>query len=334
MEIEKTDSAKNQETNQAPRLMWATGAEVFEDLLIRHLCANDKISAIMALDEMSRDAACLLASGNANAEENTLQLLNMLALTTATSVRFQERLLFEACVRTAFSIFMSGFDERGGIRNTRDSVNPMSSALFWVEMAKRIIAIGGFAVRRGDWGAVRRLALQRIDDRRSVSFGKHQYWLRHATREADNSGSIYTTNARHKQKGPLIAATLELVNSAHYLHPDLPSDDHRLLKSLLGFDLLAALIVTADAGEFSTSFVDPGFIYWDVDEVGPLLARLLRDKEMREELFTGGFTDEFFSRTLRELDNVGDRNSSGWSGWTSRAVIDFLSKHPIPSSNG
>src|SRR4051812_34647450 len=136
MENENNSSARNQETNQTTRLMWAAGADVFEDLLISHLRANDKISAITALDEMSRDAAHLLASADESTGEKTLQLLDSLTLTTAASVRFQEQLLFEACVKTAFTIYMSGFDERGGLRNTRDSVNPMSSALFWIEMAK------------------------------------------------------------------------------------------------------------------------------------------------------------------------------------------------------
>jgi len=334
MENEKSDSTKNQETNQSTSLTWAAGAEVFEDLLIHRLRANDKISAIVALDEMSCDAARLLASGDENAEEKTFHLLDMLALATAASVRFQEWFLFERCIRTAFTIFMSGFDEQGRLRNTRDSVNSMSSALFWVEMAKRIVAIGGFAVRRGDWRAVRRLALQRIDDRRLVSFGMSQYWLRHATREADNANLIYTTSVRHKQKGQLIAGALEMVKSMPYLRPDLPSDDHRLLKSLLGFDLLAVLIVTADAGGFSTSYVDPGFIYWNIDEVGPLLSRLLNEEEMRGELFTGSLTNEFLAQMLRELANAADSDSSVWSGWTIRAVIDFLNKHPAPSSSG
>lgn len=334
MENENNSSAKNQETNKATRLTWAAGADVFEDLLISHLRENDKVSVITALDEMSRDAALLLASADGSAGKKTFQLLDMLALLTAACVRFQEQILFEACVKTAFTIYMSGFDERGGLRNTRDSVNPMSSALFWIEMTKRIVAVGSFAVRRGDWRAVRRLALQRIDNRRSVSLGIRQYWLRHATREADNSGFIRTTNARRKQEGVLITGALELVKSARYLRPDLPTDDHRLLKSLLEFDLLAALVITAEAGGFSTSYVDPGFFYWEVDDVQSLLARLMLDEEMRGELFTEGLTDESLARMLRELANVADRESSLWSGWTGRAVIDLLSKYPVQGSNG
>ncbi len=325
---------KREEKDQTPPSAWGVDAEVYEASLIGHLRADDKVSVVIILDEMSRDAVRLLSSDDENAQKELVRLLDNLTLTAAAAVRFRERSLFEACVETAFNTYMSGFDERGGMRNTRASVQRMRSPLLWVEIAKRIIAVGGFAVRRADWRAVRLSAMQMVRDRHSVSYGTSQYWLRHAVKEADNAGIVETSDARRGQEGPLVTGALELVEGKPQLRPDLPPDDHRLLQSLLGFDLLAALVVSADAGEFNTSYVYPSFIYWDIHEVEPLLARLMLDGEMRAGLFPNGLGDEFLARLLREIAKVADRRSNVWSYWSGRAITNFLNKYPDPSSTG
>lgn len=319
------------ETTLMPTPTWRLDAESFDSSLIRCLRTNDKVSVIILLDVMSRDAINLLSSEGEDAQKELRMLLDRLACVAAAAIRFSEQLLFDSCVKTAVTIYMSGFDEKGKQRNSRVSGLRMSSPLLWAEMVKRIIALGGFAVRRGYWRAVRQLALQITADRYSVLSGESRYWLSHAITEATNAGIIDTSDTRLGQEGSLIAGALEIVEGEPYLRPDLPADEHRVLQSLLGFDLLATIVVCADAGEFNTAKVYLSFIYWDSAQIEDLLARLTRDEEMRNELFSRRIEDEFLARMLRELAKVADTRSPVSFNWRGRAVTNFINKHTDPS---
>lgn len=331
MGVEQDDTGEQQETVRQQLTSWRDDAEAFGDSLTGFLRVGDRTAFIILLDEMSHDAVGLLSSEREEAGQEMGTLLDRLTRTAAAAVGFGERRLFESCVRTTFTVYMSGFDERGDQRNTSTSGGRMSSPLLWYELAKRIIAVGGLAVRRGDWGAVRQLALQMTTDRISVSYGEGQYWLRHAAKEADNTGIVDTSDANRRQGGWLVNGALEIVEREPYLRPDLPAGDHRLLQSLLGFDLLVTLVVSADVGVFDTGKAYPSFIYWNLYEVEPLLASLLRDGGMRAGVFPGGVEDAFLARVLRNLGRAAGRRSGLWSEW-GKAVSDFLSRHPDPDS--
>jgi hypothetical protein len=327
MEVEQNGAGGQQETDRRQLTSRRADAGAFGDSLVSYLRAGDRAAVIVLLDEMSHDAASFLSSEGEGAREEIGILLDRLACAAAAAVRFSEGRLLESCVRTALAVYMSGFDEDGGQRNARAQGGRISSPLLWFELAQHLFAVGGLAVRRGDWGAVRQLALQMTTDRLSVSRGEGKYWLRHAVSEASNAGIINISDARRGQEVLLIKGALELVEREPCLRPELPAGDYRLLRSLLGFDLLAGLVVSADAGGFDTGRVYPSFIYWNIYEVEPLLARLLRDGEMRAGLFPGGLEDAFLAKVLRGLGRLAERRSDLWSYW-GKAASDFLDKYP------
>lgn len=328
---EENDAAAQQELTRSQSPSWRTDAEVFRDSLTSFFRAGDKADVIILLDEMSRDAVGLLSSEGEEAGREVGTLLDRLACTAAAAVRFGERQLFESSVRTAFTVYMSGFDEDGGQRSPRGRGGRISSPRLWFELAQRVIALGGLAVRRGDWGAVRQLTLQKTTDRLSLSRGEGRYWLRHAVREAGNAGITEVSGTRRNQLGLLISGASEIVEREPCLRPDLPAGDYRLLQSVLGFDLLATLVASADAGGFDASLVYPSFIYWNIYEVEPLLARVLSDGETRAGLFPGGVEDDLLARVLREVGQLANRRSDLWSEW-GKAVSDFIGKYPDTDS--
>lgn len=331
MGLEQNNAGERQETDRGQLTSWRADAKAFNESLISYFRAGDGAAVIILLDEMSRDAVGLFSSVGEEVREELETLLDRLACVAAAALSFRKRPLFESCVRTALTVYMSGFNEDGGQRNTRVPGRRISSPILWFELVQRILAVGGLAVRRNDWAAVRQLALQVTSDRLSISRGEGRYWLRHAVIEAGSAGIIVVSDDRRDQSGLLIDGALSVVEREPCLRPDLPAGDHRLLQSVLGFDLLAALVVSAEAGGFHTGRAYPSFTYWNIYEVEPLLARLLRGGEMRAELFPGGVEDALLAKVLREFGKLSDRGSGVWSSW-GRSVSDFLDKHPDSDS--
>jgi hypothetical protein len=327
MEDEQNSAEVHPKQVTGALLTWRVDAGDFDNSLIMSLRANDRASIILVMDEISRDMVSLLSSETENAPKELTMMLDRLACVAAVALRFREPLLFDSCVKTTFSVYMSGFDENGNSRSPTSRERRVSSPLLWLELAKRLMAVGGLALRRNDWRAVRRLALKITEDRGSISYGESQYWLRHAVTEAANAG-IFDTRKNREEDGSLITTALGLVEGELCFRPDLPSGDYRLLRSLLGFDLLSTLVISADAGGFDYRYVYPSFIYWNLHQVEPLLVRLLHDQEIRDELFPAGIENAFLARVLRAVSGAAGRSSTGWSRWSGRKVVDFLSKYP------
>jgi hypothetical protein len=327
MEDEQKVAEEAQLSSATAPLTWRADAGVFDDALINLLRVRDRVSIIVVLDEISRDATALLSAEGEGTRQELVAMLDRLACVAAAAVRFRKSALFDSCVNTAFSVYMSGFDESGGSRSPTGRGRHVSSPLLWLEVAKRVVAIGGLAIRRDDWRAVRLLALQIAADRHSISYGENQYWLRHAVREAANA-QIFDTRKPREEDGSLIMAALRLVERERSFRPDLPEGDYRLLGSLLGFDLLSTLVISADAGGFDYRYVHPDFIYWNLHQVEPLLLRLLRNKQMRDSLFPAGVDDAFLARTVRTISEAASRYGQSWSRWSSPTVTEFLSKYP------
>lgn len=332
MENKPSDAAEGIGQGTPSPLTWRVDLEAFVDSLIATLRADDSISIIVLLDKINRDALTLLTSEGDGTHEEFRTMLSRFACIGVTALRFHAHLLFDSWLKTAFSIYMAGFSDDGRMRSTRISPHNVSSPLLWVEIAQRVVAVGGYAVRRGRWDVVRHLALQITEDRYSSSHGESQYWLRHADKEAANAGLFNSVNTQNPSHSSLVGAALQIVSSDSSLRPELPSDDYRMLKSLLEFDLLATLIVCTDAGEFNTSYVYSSFTYWDLHRVEPLLSKLLRNETMRGELFQRKVENAFLARMLRQIAEEADRRSSVWSRWSGRAITKFLDAHPDTDS--
>lgn len=118
---------------------------------------------------------------------------------------------------------------------------------------------------------------------------------------------------------------MQCVKEAGFLRPDLPCDEPRLLRSLLGFDLLASLLGSVDSEGFQAEQLCPNFIYWEFSKVEPLLTLLLGDENMRNQLFSVEVPEQFLAKALRNLEQLGMTGAS--TRWKAKTVTCFLNKY-------
>jgi hypothetical protein len=331
MSTTKDKRLRSVKTSSASPLSWRVGCDALDRSLINSLGAGSTVPIVVLMDQINRDALELRSSEDGEAEVQFCSMLDGFACIGVAAVRFGERALFDTWINIAFDIYMLGFSPDAGMRNGYSPGSNLSSPQLWFELAKRVLILGGFAVRRRAWWAVRQLAVQITTDHRSISRGRPQYWLRHSLMEAANARISNHSDEFRRQVSPLVLSALDLLNISHTFHPDLPTGDNRLLQSLLCFDLLNSLIVSAHAGEFDTAYVYPSFIYWDASEVEYIVCKLLRDERMQVELFANGFKQEFLAQTLRSLQTFAERKTQ-WLSWGS-TIYDFLNKYPDVASN-
>ncbi len=107
--------------------------------------------------------------------------LDGLTSLTATFLNFESAKWFDKGVDSLVSVYERGFDSQGFTKTNATAVGGRAPAELWLHLLDRILALGGLAVRLGDWTAVRTLALQRPD---GYDFRYYSNWLRHALTEA------------------------------------------------------------------------------------------------------------------------------------------------------
>lgn len=319
----------------AAALTWRLDAASFNQILIESLRANDTVPVVVLLDQMMQDALSLFTSRDEDALDEMRTLLNRLACAALTLLRFDRFEPSALCVKTLLGIYMSGFlNVNGDVRTHQGNIHAVSSPQLWLEIVKRVVAVGAYATRRENWKAVRLLSLQTVDDRVSISYGEKQFWLRHAIMQASIANIFSQPQTRERESGELISYANQIIEGESCLRPDLPLEDYRLLRSVLEFDLLAVLIVSHRTKSFDNSFAYASFIYWGMQRVEAVLGKLLSDKEFQAALFGAAADEDFLAEVLREIQQVASHSSRiTWSRWSSRTITKFMSDNPRQETN-
>src|SRR5215210_7589321 len=97
-------------------LTWRLDTLQFNEALIEVLRKRDTVMPRVAMDAISHDLIELIPNCGAEREKDVMMMLDRLADLGAASLRFNEQWLFDNFVRTSLNIYLSGFDERGNIR--------------------------------------------------------------------------------------------------------------------------------------------------------------------------------------------------------------------------
>lgn len=308
-------------------LTWRLDAVQFNDALIEVLRKRDTVLPRVAMDEISHDLIELIQNCGAEREKDVMTMLDRLADLGAASIRFNEQWLFDNFVRTSLSIYLSGFDERGNIRQGSAGEGVTGPAL-WLNVVARIFAVGAYAVRLEEWAAVRKLALQCFPEIPYMTIGGGEHWLRHAITHASRNHLLNSSNKKVIKDSELIAIAQEVIDADPSLRSDLPQQDMRLLNSILQFDLLALLVVTADLGVYDTSHVYPSMSGWGIRRAEPVVVKLISDPRMQESLFGGSIDEKLLSKALKGVQEYALRlNFSNEMGWSSQPVRDLLSRN-------
>jgi hypothetical protein len=306
-------------------LTWKLDEEVFDSTLVELLRGGDTVSPRVVVDEITCDLIALLRDYRREQAGEVETMLDRLTSLGSAFLRFDLPKLFDTFVRAAFNIYFSGFSEKGNRLTTSDGIN---SSELWLLVTTRMLAIGGYAVRLENWGAVRKLALQTFPEFPYSPSGETQYWLRHAQLQGENSNLLNFTGDDVKRGGEFITLALRLTEARHSLRWDLPQTDERLLNSLTQFDLLALLIAFADARGVNHVYAYPAMAPWGLNRAEPVLVKLFSDSRIQETIFAGPADEQLIANILREIWSYGSSLGSGGRGWRSSQVREFLNRHP------
>jgi hypothetical protein len=160
-------------------ITWQLPEEEFSNTVLELVRRRDRVALRVAVGEAEADAMQALGS-IADSLDNLMVILNRLTAILADAVWLGERELLDDVVSSLYKIYRSG-DLDGDPRP--DATH--NRALVWREIGARILAVGGYAVRREAWWAVRPLSLHPV--------GKsyvYRSWLRHAVTWAAREGLL------------------------------------------------------------------------------------------------------------------------------------------------
>lgn len=302
----------------AGALNWNVDDETFESTIIEQLRNDDDIPLRLLLERVPIDALHVLQSDDPLGDLGTL--LDRIVCVGALSIRLDKKRNWTAVIEALSSVYDLGFEATRG----RTQV---AGPVIWLAILERVIALGGLAVRKHDWTAVRDLAIHRGEN--SEDWRYFRTWLRHGLTEAARS-NLFT-----QQQGDR-AIELSIISFAHghaqrlaCLRAGRNADDEAVLNSLCQFDFLGVMAAIAEANSTSDEFFYTSFARFRNSRTEPIVARLVADAQLRTLIFPND--DTFLATAFRTVDALARRESfrfAGWDGYTDKTVRAFLEAHP------
>src|SRR6266540_2804222 len=198
--------------------------EVLVEAAIELLRANDDVPLRRLLSRAVPDLRALFSSGD---EDGASGLLDRLTCLAATFLALGRSEWFEQVIDTLVSIYGVGFENEAPIVNSP----PRHSAVLWLAIVERVVALGALAVRRGDWRAVRGLVARRHPDMHEM----YTTWLRHAMTMASRAELLTTRDGNHEVLDSLLSRARNVVRRLEWLRPDVEPEDEKVLTSLTQF---------------------------------------------------------------------------------------------------
>ncbi|MGB8231781.1 MAG: ATP-binding protein [Pseudonocardiaceae bacterium] len=309
--IDTNLSARRLEELPSSAVTWKLDSEGFDQLVTELFRRNDDIPLRQLLMKAPVDAVALLD----NNPDELATLLDRLTSLSALALQFERRTWLERSLASLVAIYDLGFDSSTGFERDQPIVVQL-----WLNIASRVSAIGGLAVRREDWNSVRILA-----DRRphGESFRHRGSWLRHAVTMASRANILET-----EQLVGLIARAHNVIRVIEATHPDKTVDDEAILNSLCQFDALAGLVVIGERGSFKSGNFYPSFSRYPTRRTEPAYRRIVTDRAMRKKLFDGD--DQFLADAILETDRLAQQEGLryiGWDGVEDDEVKRFVAAH-------
>jgi hypothetical protein len=287
------------------------------------LRAHDDLGVRELIDALRRAAFEMTAAEVRPEDVETL--LDRATCLGALILRAENDRLFDQWLTMMGDVYSRGFDANGFPRNLWGT----DTAVFWLEIVERVIAIGGLAVRERSFRAARKLASQGASGRDFQS-GHYNNWVHHALVMASRSGLFQRTEQNQEVHLSLLVLAQRQACRLACLRPDLPSDDEAVLNSLCQFDMVVAL-TAIDVGGTRTSsdYFYPNFARFYSHRTEPIVELLVRDPAVRAIVFSGN--DQQLADALRAVDGVAHSEGfrfSGWYGFESPQIVAFLEAIP------
>jgi hypothetical protein len=298
--------------------------------LMRH---DDEIGLRQLLEDGRRRARTYIENDELT-DDQLPMLLDSIICLAATLLTYERDAWFERTI----ALLVDAYAEAGGVDVVRrlgyqTAISPEERApRVWLAIIERVFALGGLAVRREAWKAVRTVTTRLPAPLAEV--GHETNWLRHALTMASRGQQFAPATPGQPEIG-LIDLARDDAARLECLRSDGPSDD-ALLASIAQFDVLSNLAAIDDAHSTDGQVFYPNFARFRQDRVQPVVERLLTNSAMRAEIFRG--TDSELATALHAVDHWATNQGmqyGGFHGWRGTRVSQFVTEHlpPDPSAS-
>lgn len=193
----------------------------------------------------------------------------------------------------------------------------------WLEVATRIFAAGGLAVRQRRWAMAKRLATEPGDRQRFAELGRS--WLMHALVYASR-GKLLQKEVDGKQRDlSVLKLAEEQTVRLDCLRPDERLEGDAVFTSVCQFDALQCLVVLATNERAANAFPNFGQFYAHRSE--PLIERVILDPDVRATV--APMSDQDLANAIRYLNETARRSFfMAWDGFDSAIIERFLRENP------
>ncbi len=304
----------------ASTLTWQLDEETFLGIITEQLRIEDTIPLTLLMNRLPNEAKALVTSDRV---DDFLTLLDRLTCLTALFLNLDKPTEFSRAVPAINKIYDIGFGQSGEGRSDL----AIKASKLWLEVIRRVWALGGLAVRREDWNAVRLLILQRP---KGLVIGEYyNNWLRHALTMAARAGDLQEQQEGRQVELPL----LSLCQQTALQHPCLSQDvdEDSLLDSIVQFDVFFNVVALFSQSRTSGTDYYPNFSRFYSRRSDPAFRMLVEDPTVRAALAIDG--NDKLAATLRTLFESARQESfrySGWDGVLDNVVRAFMDQHPQP----
>jgi hypothetical protein len=319
--LEQTQLESQKQTlSRAPAsaLTWQLDEETFIGIITEQLRIEDVIPLTRLMNRLPNEAKVLVKSHRA---DDFLTLLDRLTCLAALFLNLDRTTEFSRTVTVLNKIYDIGFTDSGEGRSDL-AIKPSK---FWLEIIRRVYALGGLAVRREDWSTVRTLILQCPKGLLAGDF--YNNWLRHALTMASRAGDLQEQQGAHQIELPLLSLCQQIALQHPCLSED--ADEDSLLDSIVQFDVYFNVVaLSLQSRTFGTDYY-PNFSRFSSRRSDPAFRKIVEDPIVREVLAVG--ENDKLAATLRTLFKSARHESfkySGWDGVFDSVVRAFMNQHP------
>jgi hypothetical protein len=280
-------TASNLATAPLGAISWNLPDEQFEAAVLGLIRAADMIGFKKLAFDLAADGTRLATDRDASSLE---QLLDRIAAALAIVVVYAEEAYLRPAADALHRIYLAG------------SVIPDAAqrASIWRDIAARILAVLGQAVRQESWWALAPLVRRPVTD-------YDKSWLRHALTEAYRAGVLVNEDGKefggaflsfarwHAERIPALHTDVRL-RAASFRPGSQPEPDDPLLDSICQGDFLACVILQLQDGKF---YFYPAFGEYYAHRTKPIVEVLATNAELSTAL--GAEDHESLARAVTDV---------------------------------
>lgn len=202
-----------------------------------------------------------------------MSVLDRVVCLAALAVLLDLDWLFDEALAALTEVYWAGH-----ARWERQDSNGVSAQHVWLEVATRILALGGLAVRKGRWRFAQLLGSQPGDPERFAEMGRT--WLRHAQVYAARAGLLQEEIDGAQRDVSILKIAADKAGQLGCLRQDEPAGAEAIFNSICQFDAIANLSVI-ESGNRPTN-VYPNFGQFYGRRTRQVLEKVIADPEVRE----------------------------------------------------